>query len=113
MPDQCSGEPAIDRTVLDQLREDLGPDHLPVAIDIFLKDLRARVAVLRTEGQSAAVLRKEAHAIKGAAATFGLVRLAARAAELESAARHGEAGRFGALVATVIDEAGVAPALLA
>ena len=106
-------DPAIDQKFLDQLREDLGPEHIGPALDMFLADLQKRVARLRAGDRSAIFLRKEAHALKGSAASFGFRRIAAAAAKLEDAARLNESEKFETLLEALLTEADGAPALLA
>lgn len=104
--------PALDRHVLEQLREDLGAEHIGRALDIFLKDVAKRVEAIRHAGGDAQILRKEAHALKGSAASFGFMRLAHACAELEISARNHETDQLDALVESVLREAADAPALL-
>jgi CheY-like chemotaxis protein len=101
--------PALDRKFLDQMSEDLGPQYLAQALQVFLKDLKQRAEALRQEGEDAERLRKAAHAIKGSAASFGFKRLARMAEDLEVAARLGEVARFRELKDTLLQEAALAP----
>jgi CheY-like chemotaxis protein len=84
---------AIDRRVLDQLREDLG-GAAPVGevIATFLEKTPAILAELRdaaaqSDGER---IRQAAHTIKGTSATLGARRLAERCAELERMGRAGD-----------------------
>ena len=101
--------PALDRQFLDQVAEDLGPQHLTQALHVFLKDLQQRAQALRQEGDDADRLCKAAHAIKGSAASFGFKRLAQMAQDLEDAARAGETARFSELKDRLLCEAALAP----
>jgi len=101
--------PALDRHFLHQVAEDLGPQHLAQALNVFLKDLEQRAQALHQEGSDADRLRKAAHAIKGSAASFGFKRLAQMAQDLEDAARSGEMARFSELKDRIMREAALAP----
>ena len=101
--------PALDRHFLHQVAEDLGPQHLAQALNVFLKDLEQRAQALHQEGSDADRLRKAAHAIKGSAASFGFKRLAQMAQDLEDAARSGETARFSELKDRLLREAALAP----
>jgi CheY-like chemotaxis protein len=105
--------PALDRPLIEQLREDLGPEHMRTALDLFLSDLAKRGASLRLCDRSATTLRKEAHALKGSAASFGFRHIAQAAARLEDAARENEVEKFDILVARLLEAAARAPILLA
>jgi two-component system sensor histidine kinase/response regulator len=79
----------LDDQVLCTLREDLPPDLYPGVLTTFVEDARRRLVAMEAAvgaGDLVAVSR-EAHAIKGAAATFGALSLQAAAAELESAGK--------------------------
>lgn len=89
--------PILDRALLEQLTQDLGPQHLAKALQVFFEDLRRRLAVLQAGGSNLDVMRREAHAIKGSAASFGFSRVAYAAELLEQAARRGEASQVDAL----------------
>jgi CheY-like chemotaxis protein len=101
--------PALDRHFLHQVAEDLGPQHLAQALNVFLKDLEQRAQALQQEGSEADRLRKAAHAIKGSAASFGFKRLAQMAQDLEDAARSGETARFSELKDRLLREAALVP----
>ncbi len=105
--------PALDLPLIEQLRADLGPDNMGAALEIFFSDLAKRAAALRLCDRSATTLRKEAHALKGSAATFGFRHVAAAAARLERAARAHDVEQFDPLLARLLEEAEVAPTLMA
>ena len=109
VPTSVQDVPVLDRQFLDQIAEDLGPQHFNQALQVFLKDLQQRAQALRQEGQDADRLRKAAHAIKGSAASFGFKRLAKTAEDLEMAARSGEVARFPDLKDMLLHEAASAP----
>jgi len=83
---------AIDRTVLDQLREDLGgsaPLHDVIAT--FLEKTPVALATLRDAAvrADADAMRRAAHMIKGTSAMLGARTLAEQCAELEDLGRRG------------------------
>jgi len=83
---------ALDRRVLDQLREDLGDiAALREIISTFLERSPSTLTELReaaARGDVAAV-SAGAHAMKGTSATLGALTLSAQCAELERLARTG------------------------
>ena len=84
----------IDLNVLDGYRALQGenePDIVTELIDMFLADLPSRIAMLRqtVEAGDVAATRREAHALKGAAATLGATALAGMCDYIESTARAG------------------------
>lgn len=93
--------PEIDPDVFDFERMgaiykwDLG--RLRPALDAFLQDAGAKVERLGTETGPEA-LREAAHALKGTANTAGAIRLGRLAADLEAAARDGNAEGVAMLV---------------
>jgi CheY-like chemotaxis protein/HPt (histidine-containing phosphotransfer) domain-containing protein len=86
-------EPAIDRGVLQQLREDLGGDApLHEVIVTFLERTPGALAALRDAAgrADADAIRRTAHMIKGTSAMLGALRLAECCAELEGLCRGGD-----------------------
>ncbi len=100
--------PLLDRKWLKQLSEDLGAQNLTQALTVFLDDLQRRIDALRDGELAADALRREAHAIKGSAASFGFRRVAHAAEQLELAARQGRNGQFEVLRAALLREAAAA-----
>ena len=94
--------PVQDHEWLAQLSEDLGQDNLDKALHLFREDLRNRMENLRKGGLAAETLRREAHAIKGSAASFGFRRIAYAAEQLELAARQGRSQQFEELRSTLL-----------
>ena len=85
-------EPAIDRDVLEQLREDLGGDApLHDVIVTFLEKTPGTLAALREAAVrgDAESIRRSTHMIKGTSAMLGATVLASRCAELERLSRDG------------------------
>jgi HPt (histidine-containing phosphotransfer) domain-containing protein len=82
---------ALDRDVLDQLREDLGGTALREVIRSFLDQTPSVLSTLRDAAERADVpsIRRAAHMIKGTSSTLGARELSERCAEIE---RIGESG---------------------
>ena len=90
--DPGGAETAIDRGVLDQLREDLGGNApLHDVIVTFLEKTPAALAALRDAAwrADADAIRRTAHMIKGTSATLGARPLAEQCEELEHLSRSG------------------------
>ena len=102
---------SLDDRVLAQLRRDLGEAHIGTALDLFKTDVANRCARLRNSLGEPATMRKEAHALKGSAASFGFLRLAEAAARVEAAARGSDPG-LTSLAENLLEEAARVPALL-
>ena len=83
---------SIDETVLAALIEDIGPEQLPVALELFADELGRRAAdlCLAAEAPDIERLRRIAHGAKGSASTFGALSVAAAARRLEEACKAGE-----------------------
>lgn len=78
------GDPqAIDQSVLDRLLETFGADFFSTSISIFTDEIDGRMMLLGNPSVSLDVTRREAHAIKGSSASYGLTALSALAAQLE------------------------------
>ena len=78
-------EDPIDHKVLSRLAETFGSDFFRTSIDIFSEEMDGRIAVLEKAASGSEDVVKEAHAIKGSAASYGLKALSATAAGLERA----------------------------
>ena len=88
-----AGQTLLDETCLLKLEQDVGPELLTTLVASFAAELERRlgqVKVARTCGDLS-TLAREAHAIKGSAATFGAPALSAQALTLERAAKAGDA----------------------
>lgn len=75
----------VDERVLQRLGETFGPAFFKTSISIFSEEVEGRIAVLERADVSAADIVREAHAIKGSAASYGLRALSASASRLEQA----------------------------
>jgi signal transduction histidine kinase/DNA-binding NarL/FixJ family response regulator/HPt (histidine-containing phosphotransfer) domain-containing protein len=99
-PDVLAPPPALDRAVFAEIASEIGEEGARQVLTTFLADSPARIDRLR-EGAAtgrALVVEHEAHTLKGAAGTLGLLRLADLARRLEEEARAGRTGDFDALV---------------
>jgi CheY-like chemotaxis protein/HPt (histidine-containing phosphotransfer) domain-containing protein len=110
------GDPVLDATALDQLRETVGEEEMLVElIDAFLEEVPGMLAGLREADERGEddVVRRLAHTLKSNARTFGAATLAERCAELEMLARDHHLGAESAgQVAAIAEElGGVAGAL--
>jgi HPt (histidine-containing phosphotransfer) domain-containing protein len=74
---------AVDQSVLDRLLETFGADFFSTSISIFTDEIDGRMMLLENPSVSLDVTRREAHAIKGSSASYGLTALSALAAQLE------------------------------
>jgi len=83
----------IDRAHLDALGRGLTPQTLRSLLDACAEEVRLRLSALGEAGLTRDLprLREEAHALRGSAANYGLVALAAAAAALEQSAVGGDA----------------------
>ncbi len=84
--------PVLDAEHLARLGRGLTSDTLAALIRTCVEDVRARAAAIAgaAERGDAAVLRREAHALRGGAANYGLAALAEVAARIEQAAGAGD-----------------------
>ena len=88
-------ENPIDPTVYAELKATTGPDFVIELVDTFLEEAPSMLAELRgarTAGD-ADRFRRAAHSLKSNANTFGALRLAAQARELELEGLDAEPGR--------------------
>ena len=89
---QIDGAHGIDLIVLDQLAERLGDGFTQTSVEIFTTEINQRLSALTAVSgggasfadQQSEHVAREAHAIKGAAASYGLSALSASAAALEA-----------------------------
>jgi HPt (histidine-containing phosphotransfer) domain-containing protein len=104
----------LDDEVLRALQEDLPPDLLPGAFKTFVEDARRRLPAIEAAVRSGnlAAVGPEAHALKGAAGTFGASALQAAAAKLEAAGKDGHEELARAGLPSLIQVAGDTIALL-
>jgi len=83
---------AIDHAALIQMAEDTDPEMLPELIDIFITHAKERfLKMTDAAGRMDLVqLENEAHALKGSAATFGVMRLHQLASDMEQACKEND-----------------------
>lgn len=77
----------FDRKVYDALVAELGPDDTAEVLGCFLADTSGKLARLATQAYDRPLTKREGHAIKSSAATFGFVELSRLAQELETGAQ--------------------------
>jgi len=92
----------FERAALERFADDIGRDLLPGIMQKIASEMVRRLGEMRALAARSehAALQREAHALKGSAATIGLIRLAALARHLERNAATLES----AAIATAIDE---------
>jgi signal transduction histidine kinase/CheY-like chemotaxis protein/HPt (histidine-containing phosphotransfer) domain-containing protein len=103
----AAGDGALDRAVLEQLREDLGgAGAVHDVIATFLENTPAVLAALHEAAArtNADGIRRAAHKIKGTSAMLGAVRLSQLCAEIENIGRSGDVSDAMSRV-TAIEEA--------
>jgi len=102
-PAAAAAAHAVDRSVLDRLREDLGDDVVRDVIAEYLKESPSVLAKLRDAVARSDVpaIRRAAHSLKGTSASLGATELSGRCAELEQRSRNGEVGDATADVAAI------------
>jgi HPt (histidine-containing phosphotransfer) domain-containing protein len=98
--DGADAEAPVDRPALDRLVETMGGPFVGELIDTFGQDAVELIATLRRTLATADVdgFRRAAHSLKSTSQSLGANGLAARARELESAARAGSLDGAGARV---------------
>jgi CheY-like chemotaxis protein/HPt (histidine-containing phosphotransfer) domain-containing protein len=99
------GPSCIDEDHFARLRRGLSPDTLVMLIGACVDEVRSRARSLDGAAASADLptLQREAHALRGGAANYGLRELAERAGEIEGAAREGRGEEAVALVRSLAD----------
>jgi signal transduction histidine kinase/DNA-binding response OmpR family regulator len=85
-PDATEDANAFDHGILKLLLDELDPDSARMILDVFVEDTTERLRAMPSHLDDRALISRECHAIKSAAATFGLTAVSARAAALEDGA---------------------------
>ena len=82
----------IDLAIQKQLLEQLGEGMLNDILGVFGSDTEERIALIKDaqEAKTAEAIAKQAHSIKGSAASLGLMTVVQRASDLEVEAKKGE-----------------------
>lgn len=73
----------FDKSVFRRLVAELGADDVVALLDVFLADTSHKLNALVANGGDRRRAKREAHAIKSSAATFGFAELSGLARELE------------------------------
>lgn len=94
--------PIFNENVLRELNAELGPDNAAEVMQIFLADTARKMSVIASD-TSRNVIKREVHAIKSSAATFGFTRLSQLARELEACAETIEAATLATSVQALRD----------
>jgi len=101
--DTPGGAPVLDHSAYQTLAEEIGGEMARQMFDIFIGETENRLKVLRQVScaKDPGLIEREAHSLKGAAATFGFCQLSALARTLELGAANISAGDCGALVGQI------------
>ncbi len=107
--DPHAGLPVLDPEIQGELATVGGAELPKQLLDMFVGDAPNQIAGIRSSmaANDAEGVRKNAHSMKGAAASIGASRVEATARELEMAAREGELARLPELaerVSKALDE---------
>jgi HPt (histidine-containing phosphotransfer) domain-containing protein len=96
----------IDKATFDELEQLSGAEFIKELIDTFLDDAPKLVSEIKSalEAQDADSFRRAAHSLKSNAATFGAMRLAELAKELEMLGKENRLGDTGNKL-TLLNEA--------
>jgi HPt (histidine-containing phosphotransfer) domain-containing protein len=81
--------PLVDANEFDKLLDDVGSEVMAITLETFVAESEARLGRIRT-GLAGEALTREAHSLKGGAATFGAVRLVEIARTIESQSTDGK-----------------------
>ncbi|MGA2568412.1 MAG: Hpt domain-containing protein, partial [Pseudolabrys sp.] len=97
------GAPVFDRSAYETLAEEIGGETARQMFDIFIEETENRLRVLRQAScaKDRGLIEREAHSLKGAAATFGFCQLSALARTLERGAANISDGDYAALVGQI------------
>ncbi|HEX4892477.1 MAG TPA: Hpt domain-containing protein, partial [Hyphomicrobiaceae bacterium] len=81
----------LDRQIYSTLEKEVGAEEIPAIVSLFLEEAQDRLMRLHMLSPETAreEVGREAHSLKGSAATLGLMRLAAQADFLEKAVKSG------------------------
>jgi HPt (histidine-containing phosphotransfer) domain-containing protein len=78
-----TADPLFDKSILRNLVAELGADDVTELLDVFLADTSDRIEALVANYGDRPRTKREVHAIKSSAATFGFAELSGLARELE------------------------------
>ena len=82
-----SADPLLDQQIIEQLLIDAGSEGVRLALEIYLQEVKDKLAdiAIALDKQDWARIRRHAHSLKSASGTFGLVRLQNHCAALQKA----------------------------
>lgn len=86
--DKFDSVPLFDKRIFDALASELGLEAMDEAFQAFIPEARKRLSALRVKNGDGErdVVGREAHTLKGTAATFGFLRMSEMAKQLERSA---------------------------
>jgi CheY-like chemotaxis protein/HPt (histidine-containing phosphotransfer) domain-containing protein len=95
--------PLLDYAAYAKLVEEIGESSSAELLDVFFEETLERLELLRrlTDMSDRSLIEREAHSLKGAAATFGFSHLAQLARTLQLSAQRIDAGEYAALLARI------------
>ena len=104
---------SLDQSILAQLREDMGEDIHEV-LDAFIESIDELLGALkgRSKDDSNDTISRWAHSIKSSAASIGMMKVSALAAQLEKAQKQGESIDIDAMIKRIDREYQLSRALL-
>ena len=88
--------PELEGEVFGELEDAFGPDDIFAVIGTFREEVQSRLGrmINASEASDVVAVRREAHAIKGAAATIGLAKLSRMASVIELTAHDTPSSRI-------------------
>jgi signal transduction histidine kinase/DNA-binding response OmpR family regulator len=95
----------LDHQIYSTLKAEVGADEFPEIVSLFLEEAQDRLMRLHMLSPETAqeMVSREAHSLKGSAATLGLMRLAAEATLLEEAVKSGTVENYRASISRLDD----------
>jgi len=79
-----TANPLFDKTIFRILVTELGADDIAELLDVFLTDTTSKIEALAVNYGDRLTTKREAHAIKSSAGTFGFAELSGLARDLET-----------------------------
>lgn len=98
-----SADPWLDQQIIEQLLTDAGSEGVRLALEIYLQEVKDKLAdiAIALDKQEWARIGRHAHSLKSASGTFGLVRLQNHCAALQNAESLGEIDDLTSLAASL------------
>jgi histidine phosphotransfer protein HptB len=81
-----TASPLFDKSIFRVLVAELGADDIGELLDVFLADTTGKIDALAANCRDRPTTKREAHAIKSSAGTFGFAELSSLARDLERGA---------------------------